>query len=270
MTPHAQVTSEDNVLLDSRGSIAIVTINRAERRNALNASTKTALRDTLETVAADDAVRAVVLTGAGRHFCVGQDLGEHAAALAGDPTHAFDTVDEHYSPIIRSLATMAKPVIAAVEGSCVGAGLGFALACDIRVVSTAATMSTAFSAIGLTCDSGLAYTLPRAVGLARARELVLLGEPLDCEQADRYGLVTTKVEPGEALEIAIDLAAQLAAGPTRAYAESKTLVGQAYEHSLDDTLIEEARAQARLGLTADHRGAVEAFLAKQHPTFNGC
>lgn len=255
------------VLVERQDAVAIVTINRPERRNALDVATKVALRDALAAVAVDDEIRAVVLTGAGGAFCAGQDLAEHAAALEADPATVFDTVPEHYAPITTSLATMPKPVIAAVEGVCVGAGLGFALACDLRVLASSAVLATAFTGIGLTCDSGLAYTLPRAVGDARARELVLLAESFTAEQAVAWGIAGRIVEPGEALAQARQLAARLAAGPTAAYAESKQLIAGAT--SLDQTLAEEGAAQARLGLSVDHPAAVAAFLAKQKPAFVG-
>lgn len=262
-------TATDDVVIERADALATVTINRPDRRNALTKSVKVALRNALNTVADDDTVRAVILTGAGGHFCAGQDLAEHATALQEDPDHAFDTVDEDYSPIVTALATMAKPVVAAVEGNCVGAGLGFALACDLRVVSTAASLATAFSSIGLTCDSGLSHTLVRAIGEARARELVLLADPLTGEHAHALGLVTRPAEPGRALETARALASHLAAGPTRAYAESKRLLAESYHRSLATNLGEEALAQKRAGSTTDHRGAVDAFLAKVKPTFSG-
>jgi len=256
------------VIIDRRrDAVAVVTINRPERRNALNDEVKVILRDGLLSVARDTAVRAVVLTGAGGHFCAGQDLAEHAQALKSDPDQVFATVDAHYSPIAQALATMPKPVIAAVEGVCVGAGLGFALAADLRVLSREAVLATAFTGIGLTCDSGLSYTLPRAVGESRARELVLLGESFTAEQAIGWGIAGRLSEPGAALDDAVALATRLAAGPTTAYAESKRLL--AGPTSLERSLADESAAQSRLGATADHRGAVAAFLAKGKPTFTG-
>jgi 2-(1,2-epoxy-1,2-dihydrophenyl)acetyl-CoA isomerase len=255
------------VLVEERDAVAIVRINRPERRNALTRAVKVALRDTLAKVADEDAIRAVVLAGAGEHFCAGQDLAEHAEALAADPQNVFATVQEHYAPITRSLATMPKPVVAAVEGVCVGAGLGFALAADLRVLSRSAIMGTAFTGIGLTCDSGLSYTLARAVGEARARELVLLGDTFTAEQAVAWGIAARVSEPGAAVEAATALATGLAAGPTAAYAESKLLL--ANPTSLEQSLSEESAAQTRLGRSDDHRSAVRAFLAKQRPSFTG-
>jgi 2-(1,2-epoxy-1,2-dihydrophenyl)acetyl-CoA isomerase len=257
------------VLVERDGAVATVTINRPDRRNALDTATKVALRDALVEVAADATVRAVVLTGAGSAFCVGQDLAEHAAALKTDAATAFDTVDEHYSPIVVALATMPKPVIAAVSGACVGAGLGLALACDLRVLSSAAKFGTAFTAIGLTCDSGLSASLVRAVGQSRASELVLLGEAFGTDQALAWGISGTVADPDDVLAQAQGLAQRLAAGPTLAYAESKALLGAASSCSLRDALTAESAAQHRLGLTSDHQGAVTGFLAKERPTFDG-
>lgn len=256
------------VIVEHRGAVAVVRINRPERRNALTVAVKEALRDALSQTAEDESVRAVLLTGAGAHFCAGQDLAEHAAALDATPETVFTTVDEHYAPITRSLATMPKPVVAAVEGTCVGAGLGFALAADLRVFSTEAVLATAFTAIGLTCDSGLAHTLPRMVGTARARELVMLGRAFSAEEAIAWGIAGTVVDAGETAEAGLALATRLAAGPTVAYAESKALLVETGE--LDRTLAAEGEAQTRLGSTEDHRGAVAAFLTKTEPEFDGC
>ena len=257
------------VAVDHDAAVATVTIDRPDRRNALDRETKIALRQALEAVASDPAVRAVVLTGAGTSFCVGQDLGEHAAALADDASTAFATVDEHYNPIVVALATMPKPVVAAVNGTCVGAGLGFALACDLRVLAAGASLGTAFTAIGLTCDSGLSSTLARAVGESRAKELVLLARPFSSEDAVAWGIAGDVVPSEDVMSSAQSLAARLAAGPTAAYAASKKALADAWTMTLPEVLRAEAAAQQALGLTADHQDAVAAFLAKQRPTFAG-
>ncbi|WP_322937992.1 enoyl-CoA hydratase/isomerase family protein [Nocardioides bizhenqiangii] len=257
------------VLIARDQAVATVTLNRGDRRNALTVELKRALVEALDAVSADGDVRAVVLTGAGPAFCVGQDLGEHAAALEADPATAFDTVAQHYSPIVTALATMPKPVVAAVNGTCVGAGLGFALACDLRVFAAGATLGTAFSGIGLTCDSGLSSTLPRAVGEARARELVLLGRNFTPEEAVPWGISGEIVPADEVQAAATRTAVRLAAGPTLAYAESKRLLAVGLDRPLADMLGEEAVAQARCGMTQDHIGAVTAFLNRERPTFAG-
>lgn len=259
----------DPVLVERQNAVATITLNRPERRNSLTTEAKRGLRDALAEVATDASVRAVVLTGAGGHFCVGQDLAEHAETLERDAAHAFDTVADEYTPVIEAITGMPKPVIAAVEGSCVGAGLSMALACDLLVLSEAARLATAFAGIGLTLDSGLSHTLPRAVGDSRARRLVLLGEPFSAAEAVAWGVAATTTPAGEALTTADALATKLAAGPTAAFAESKRLLAETWDRSLADTLAAEGRAQARLGLTDDHAGAVRAFLAKQQPTFSG-
>ncbi len=256
------------VTLARLGAVATLTMNRHERGNALVAPMKQQLRDCLEQVAADPAVRCVVLTGSGRAFCAGQDLAEHADELRADPASAFRTVTEHYNPIVTALATMQKPVVAAINGTCVGAGLGLALACDLRIVAESVKFATAFTAIGLTCDSGLSATLARAVGQARAAELVITGRAFDAQEALAWGIAGQVIPDSELAEAAAQLAARLAAGPTQAYAEVKRALAGAYE-PLETVLRAEAAAQARLGMTADHRGAVEAFWRKEKPTFSG-
>lgn len=259
----------DPVVVTRHGALVTITLNRPTARNALDSPLKKALRVAVEEAAADETVRSVILTGAGGHFCAGQDLKEHARALEERGAHALDTVVDEYAPVVTALATMPKPVVAAVEGNCVGAGLALALACDLRVLSRTATLATAFSAIGLTTDSGLAHTLPRAVGDARARELVLLAEPFTAEQAVGWGIAARLTEPGAVLEEATTLASRLAAGPTAAYAESKTLLDASWSRGLVETMAAEGDAQVRLGATRDHHDAVHAFLAKERPTFTG-
>ena len=257
------------VLFNVEGAIATVVINRPGQRNVLDAATKTLLLERLGQAARSDSIRAVVLTGAGSAFCVGQDLGEHAQALAADPATAFDTVDEDYNPLITLLTTMPKPVVAAVNGTCVGAGLGLALACDLRVISSAAKFGTAFAGIGLTCDSGLSVTLVRAVGQARAAQLMLLGSVFTAEEAVGWGISGIIADPADTVEAAIELAVGLAAGPTRAFAETKALLLAASSATLAEALAAESAAQHRLGLTSDHQDAVTAFLRKEKPTFSG-
>jgi 2-(1,2-epoxy-1,2-dihydrophenyl)acetyl-CoA isomerase len=236
---------------------------------ALNRAVKQDLRELTRVVAEDENARAVVLTGTGKAFCVGQDLAEHAAALAADPATSMDTVDADYNPIVTALATMPKPVVAAVNGTCVGAGLGFVLACDMVVMASNAVLGTAFTGIGLTCDSGMSVTLARAFGLSRARALLLQPETFTVGDAQSWGLAVSAVPAGEVRKAAASLAATLAAGPTAAYAETKRLLWDGPSQSPAGVLAAESAAQHRLSLTADHAGAVRAFLAKEKPTFQG-
>ncbi len=254
-----------SVTVEREGSVGSVILPGP----ALSLAVKEGLLESLLDVAADDQVRAVVLAGTGRAFCVGQDLAEHAAALDKDPATALDTVQQHYNPIITTLTTMAKPVVAAVNGTCVGAGLGFVLACDFVVMTEAAVLGTAFTGIGLTCDSGLSVTLPAAVGMQRARTLLLRPVTFSAEQAVSWGLPFELVPADQVRATAAALAAELAAGPTAAYTQTKRLLADGASRPLADSLAAEGAAQRRLGTTADHRNAVRAFLAKQKPVFQG-
>jgi 2-(1,2-epoxy-1,2-dihydrophenyl)acetyl-CoA isomerase len=237
---------------------------------ALGTAAKEELLAAVRRAAADETVRCVVLTGTGRVFCAGQDLVEHRAALAeGGASAAFATIAAHYNPIVTALATMPKPAVAAINGSCAGAGLGLALACDLRVAAAGVRFTTAFTAIGLTPDSGLSASLARAVGAARASELVLLSEPFSAEDALGWGLVH-RVVPGEELAAQVDaLARRLAAGPTLAYAVAKRAMREAWAAPWPEVLAAEERDQITLGASADHQAAVEAFVQKQKPTFTG-
>jgi 2-(1,2-epoxy-1,2-dihydrophenyl)acetyl-CoA isomerase len=250
-------------------AVGVVQLNRPRQRNALTLELKKSLLESLRSVAEDPEVRAVVLAGSGKAFSVGQDLGEHAQALRDDAGSAFDTIEAHYNPIVRTLATMPKPVVAAINGAAVGAGLGFALACDLRVAADSASFATAFAAIGLTADSGLSASLVHSVGASRARELMLLGEPFGAEQAGQWGLVRAVVPAAQVMDVALELARRLAEGPTAAYAEIKKGLAIGAVSPLEAVLAAEGAGQARLGLTGDHQAAVAAFLAKQRPRFEG-
>jgi 2-(1,2-epoxy-1,2-dihydrophenyl)acetyl-CoA isomerase len=250
---------------DVDGAVATIVM----RRPALTTPAKEQLLAAVTRAAGDDAIRAVVLTGTGRVFCAGQDLAEHAEALARDPATALDTVARHYNPTVAALAGAAKPVVAAVNGSCAGAGLSLALACDVRIAAAGARFATAFTAIGLTFDSGMSATLARAVGAARASELIMLGGAFTAEQALDWGLVGRVVDPADVPEAAAAVAAGLAAGPTRAFAAAKAALAQAWAAPLEEVLEAERSAQAALGATRDHRQAVRAFLDKAAPSFTG-
>jgi 2-(1,2-epoxy-1,2-dihydrophenyl)acetyl-CoA isomerase len=254
-----------SVTVEREGAVASVILPGA----ALSLAVKEGLVSSLRSVADDESVRAVMLTGTGRAFCVGQDLAEHAAALDKDPATALETVQKHYNPIVTMLTTMPKPVIAAVNGTCVGAGLGLVLACDFAVVAEGAVLGTAFTGIGLTCDSGLSVTLPAAVGMPRARALLLRPTTFTAEQAVSWGLPFELVPADQVRATAASLSVALASGPTAAYAETKRLLLDGASRPFADSLAAEAAAQRRLGMTADHGNAVRAFLAKEKPNFQG-
>ncbi len=249
---------------DARG-VATLTLQRPALSSALRGELLTAVRE----IAADGSVRAVLLTGSGRAFCVGQDLAEHVESLRGNAATSLSVVEDEYNPLILALAALEVPVVVGINGACAGAGLGIALAGDLRVAAAGAKFTTAFTGIGLSSDSALAARLVHCVGMSRATQLLLLPEPFSAETAGEWGLVHRVVPPEEVLPEAGALAARLAAGPTASYRAVKRVLATAATDSLEDTLALEARLQTSLGQTADHREAVEAFLAKRAPEFTG-
>ncbi len=255
----------DTVTRDDAGGVATLTLQRP----ALSSALRRDLLDAVRSVATDETVRAVLLTGSGRAFCVGQDLAEHVESLRGNAATSLSVVEEEYNPLILALAALRVPVVVGVNGACAGAGLGIALAGDLRVAAAGAKLTTAFTGIGLSSDSALAARLVHCVGVSRATELLLLPEPFTSETAAQWGLVHRVVPPEQVLPEAQALAARLAAGPTAAYRAVKTVLATAATDSLEDTLALEGRLQTELGQTADHSEAVEAFLAKRAPEFTG-
>ncbi len=258
------------VLYEVGGGIATITLNRPEAMNSLDIATKASLLASLRRAAADADVRCVVLTGSGRAFCVGQDLREHADNLTGKTLDdVWATVDEHYTPIALTITTMGKPVIAAVNGVAAGAGMSIALACDWRVAADQASFTTAFIGVGLSCDTGMSWTLPRAVGQTKAVELLLWPRSVDAAEALEIGLVNW-VFPADRLaaEVAA-IATRLVAGPPLAFTAIKESVRYAASHSLEESLAFESRMMARTGGSQDHRAAVASFVAKEKPTFEG-
>jgi 2-(1,2-epoxy-1,2-dihydrophenyl)acetyl-CoA isomerase len=261
--------SADPVLLERDGAMAVITLNRPDAGNALDTATKELLLAHLRSVAEDTTIRAVLLTGVGAAFCVGQDLRDLVAMLRDDPTKVGDTIEAHFNPITEILATMPKPVVAGINGTCVGAGLGFALACDLQVWSANATLATAFSGVALTCDSGLSKSLARSVGVARAASLILLGERFSISEAKSWGLAGEIVDPEELAGCARALTRQLADGPTLAFAATKRLLAVAPDLPMTEVLSREGAEQVVLGQSRDHLEAVTAFLEKRPAVFSG-
>jgi 2-(1,2-epoxy-1,2-dihydrophenyl)acetyl-CoA isomerase len=256
------------VRYDVADAVATITLDQPDTLNALSVAMKIALREAVERAATDDAVRAVVLTGAGRGFCVGQDLREHAQALESGDT-ALSTVRDHYNPIVTALAKLPKPVVAAVNGTAAGAGASLAFACDFRVAADTASFLMAFARVGLGPDTGASWTLQRLVGYGRALAMLILAEPVSATQALEMGLVNAVVPGADLSTTAHELAARLAAGPTLAYAGIKRALLASADSDLATALGTEADVQAQCGASEDHRNAVAAFLAKQVPTFTG-
>jgi 2-(1,2-epoxy-1,2-dihydrophenyl)acetyl-CoA isomerase len=264
------------LLIDRTDAVVTLTLNRPDSLNSLNVALKEALRDTLAELDADPTCRAVVLAGAGRAFCVGQDLREHVATLesrhANGPSASppLDTVRLHYNPIAQLLAGLPKPVVAAVRGSAAGAGASLALLADFRIGGPGTSFLMAFARVGLAGDTGASWLLPRLVGQAKAVELLMLAEPVGAAEAQRLGLLTRLVDDdAEVLPVAQEFAARLAAGPTVAYGAIKRQLAIGASGTLADALAAEAQAQAIAGATADHRNATFAFVNKEKPVFEG-
>jgi 2-(1,2-epoxy-1,2-dihydrophenyl)acetyl-CoA isomerase len=265
-----RLVSDEPVGLTVAAGVATITLRRSEAHNALNIATKTALLSALGVVSDRPDVRCLVLTGSGRSFCVGQDLKEHATGLREHRLEqVWATVGEHYVPIARSLYELDKPVIAAVNGIAAGAGAALAFLADLRIVAESAGFNLAFAGIGLSCDTGCSWTLPRLVGAAKALELLYLPRTIPASEALDLGLAGEVVPDDRLAERAQQLAARLASGPTLAYAALRHAVGYALGHSLPEALEFEAQMMRRTGGSKDHRQAVDAFVAKQQPTFSG-
>jgi len=262
-------SSADTVRLDVADGVGTVTLDRPQAMNSLDVPTKELLLATLTRVAEDAGIRCVVLTGTGRAFCVGQDLHEHVAGLEQGEGALGDTVADHYNPVVTLLATMDKPVLAAVNGVAAGAGMSLALACDLRLVADTAGFNTAFAGIALSCDTGASHHLPRLVGHDTALELLYLPRTVGAEEALTLGLATRVVPAADLAVETAELARRLAAGPTVALASIRRAVRYAATHDLADALEVERELMASTGATADHRAAVTAFLAKQRPVFEG-
>ncbi len=252
------------------GSLAVVTINRPDALGAMSIGAKEHLLAAVKEAAADPGVRAVLLASRGRAFCVGQDLRELQAAYASEHTPDLgDVVREYYNPVVQTLMGMAKPVVAAINGAVAGAGLGIALACDIRFAARSAVFATAFTGIGLAGDSGITWNLNRLVGPAKTAALMYLNERISAEGALELGLVNAVVDDELLAGSAQELAQRLAAGPTAAFAAIKQTLALAATQSLAESLELEATLQQEIGKTADHLGAIGSFFAKEAPTFMG-
>ena len=248
------------------GPIARITLNRPDRLNSFTAQMHAELREVLEAVG--DAW-VIVLTGAGRGFCAGQDLSDRAVAADEHPVDLGMTVETSWNPLIRTLTGLPQPVIARVNGVAAGAGANIALACDIVVAARSAKFIQSFSAIGLIPDSGGTWVLPRLVGQARALGLALTGEPLPAEKAAEWGLIWKAVDD-DALDSEVDtIAAKLASLPPLGLAEIKKMIRESWSHMLEQELARQRDAMRQLGFTDDYREGVAAFLEKRQPRFTG-
>ncbi|MCZ4497606.1 MAG: enoyl-CoA hydratase [Marmoricola sp.] len=264
------MSDENPVTYTVDAQVATITLNRPEGMNGLTIATKEALLAAVTRAADDTEVRCVVLTGSGRAFCVGQDLKEHVELLDnGSSEELFSTVERHYNPIVTAIATMSKPVIAAVNGVAAGAGASLAFACDLRVVAESAGFNLAFPGVALSCDTGASWTLPRLVGQAKALELLYFPSTIPAAEALALGLATRVVPDTELTAEVTALATKLASGPTLSYASIRQSVNDSSSHSFEESLSFEGSKMTLTGASGDHRRAVDAFLSKSKAAFEG-
>ena len=254
------------VEVDEASSVATVTLNRPDALNALTVPMKVELLAAFRSLEADDRARAVILTGAGRAFCAGQDLRER---LEPDAAPLGVEVRERYNPIILAMRALPKPIVGAINGVAAGAGASLAMACDIRIASEAASFALAFGRVGLVPDSGATWFLPRLVGTTRATELALLGDPVSAADSLRLGLVGRVVPADQLAAEARSVAGRLAGGAPRAIALTKAALNASWERDLETALEAEAHLQDMAGRTKDHAEGLAAFMEKRPPRFTG-
>ena len=259
----------ESILLQSAGGIARVTLNRPERLNSFTAKMHEELRDALAMVRADTSARVLLLTGAGRGFCAGQDLSDRAVAPGDAPVDLGASIEANYRPLVLALQSFPMPVVCAVNGVAAGAGANIALSCDLVVAAKSASFIQAFCKIGLIPDSGGTYFLPRLVGTARAMGLALLGDKLSAQQAADWGLIWKCVDDADLAPTVDALLTQFAQAPTRGLAATKRALYAAAGATLEGQLDLERDLQRELGYSADYREGVAAFLEKRPARFCG-
>jgi 2-(1,2-epoxy-1,2-dihydrophenyl)acetyl-CoA isomerase len=258
----------EHILYEVEQGVATITLNRPDVLNSFNRAMASEVRQAFSHASADVSVRAVLLTGAGRAFCAGQDLAE-AMPKEGPAPDLGDIVARGYNPIVRTIRQLDKPVVCAVNGVAAGAGANLAFACDFVLASSSASFIQSFSKIGLVPDTGGTFFLPRLVGMARATALMMLADKVTAQDAVTIGLILRTIDSASLMTEAIALARQLATMPTRGLGLIKRALNASATNGLDEQLALEAQLQAEAGSTADYREGVKAFLEKRPPVFVG-
>jgi 2-(1,2-epoxy-1,2-dihydrophenyl)acetyl-CoA isomerase len=261
--------ASETVLVEQQDGVTRLTLNRPDRLNSFNVEMHEALAAALQAVEADTACRAVLLTGAGRGFCAGQDLSDRAVKPGGPAHDLGQTLETYYNPLVRRIRALPKPVVVAVNGVAAGAGASLALHGDIVVAARSVKFIQAFAKVGLMPDSGGTWLLPRLLGEARAKALTLLAEPLSAEQAETWGLIWKAIDDDKLMSEATAIAKNLAAGPAAAYAAIKRAIQAAASNTLDQQLALERDLQKELGFSPDYAEGVSAFMEKRLPKFSG-
>ena len=259
----------EQIRFETGDRVARITLNRPDRLNSFTVAMHGELRGALERLKADSSARVLLLTGAGRGFCAGQDLADRAVTPGSAPVDLGQSIESYYRPLVLTLRSLPMPVVCAVNGVAAGAGANIALACDLVVATRSASFIQAFCKIGLIPDSGGTYFLPRLAGSARAMGLAMLGDKLSAEQAASWGLIWQCVDDAEFAATVDALAAQLAQAPTRGLAAIKRALYAANDNTLAAQLDLERDLQRELGYSDDYREGVSAFLDKRAPKFSG-
>jgi 2-(1,2-epoxy-1,2-dihydrophenyl)acetyl-CoA isomerase len=259
----------ESILFTAADGVARLTLNRPDRLNSFNDAMHAEVRDALGRVESDPSVRVLLLTGAGRGFCAGQDLSDRAVAPGGAPVDLGVSVERNYKPLVLKLRSLPMPVVCAVNGVAAGAGANLALACDIVIAARSASFMEVFCRIGLIPDTGGTYFLPRLVGTARAMGLAMLGDKLSSEQAAAWGLIWQCVDDAELVPAVDRLLAHFAAAPTRGLAGTKRALYASPANTLEAQLDLERDLMRELGFSDDYREGVAAFIAKRAPRFTG-
>lgn len=259
----------ESIHLTLEEGVATLTLNRPDRLNSFTVAMHKEVQDAFATIGSDSSIRAVLITGAGRGFCAGQDLSDEAVMPKDGVVDLGQACAEYWNPLIRHIAELPMPVICAVNGVAAGAGANVALACDIVLASDKAKFIQSFANIGLIPDSGGTWILPRLIGQARAMAIALTGQPVTAEQAENWGMIWRKVEHESLMEEALNLAKSFAIGPTKGLAETKKRLRNSALNTLNQELDLERDAMAMLGRSHDYSEGVAAFMAKRKPSFKG-
>lgn len=260
----------NTIILAINDGVATLTLNRPDRLNSFTAEMHEEVQKAFATIEADESVRCILLTGAGRGFCAGQDLSDRAVAPGEDGVDLGASVEKYYNPLIQRLTSIPMPVICAVNGVAAGAGANIAIACDIVLAAKSAKFIESFANIGLIPDSGGTYHLPRLLGQARALGMALTGDSVSAEQAEEWGLIWKSVNDTELMDEALKLANKFANGPTQGLAKIKSLIRSSWTRGLVEQTDLERDTMRALGTTEDYKEAVDAFLNKRKPVFKNC
>ncbi len=263
------VMAFNNIIFEVADGVGILTLNRPQSLNSFNTEMHEEIRVAFKQVREDAAIRCLIITGSGRGFCAGQDLSDRAVTAQDGAADLGESVEKYYNPLIRGIMTLPKPVICAVNGVAAGAGASLALACDIVLAARSASFVQVFCKIGLVPDSGGTWNLPRAVGLARARGLALLGDKLSAEKAEAWGMIWRCIDDDKLQDEALQLARHLATQPTKGLGMIKKLLTESTGNSLHQQLELEKQAMSLLSRSHDYQEGVAAFLEKRAPRFTG-